>query len=459
MKSRWVVLALLSTAHATFACLAQTSAEPVVPARDAPAPAAAATEPAVLFPILENGKWGLIDATGKVVIQPKYDQLDGHAFDDPFYQRLPPGVMAQGMLFDAEPIPSGLLPYCQNRRCGVLSPTGAEVVPSRYARVGAYFSSGLLRVQGARGWGFINQAGEEVIPLEYDWVRDFSGHIALAQIDANHWTLLDSQGRRLIDPPWLEQPDFPFFDQPLNPISADGRWGLMDESGRWVVPPAFESLGKVHGGLAAAKRDGKWGYIDTSGKWVIEPRFDGAWWFGCAGSRDVTVVRIGEQHGLINRKGEVTYVTPNELSCDGSPLLTSITPQVPGEDVWSRRYGLVDATGRIVVEPRFQSISNSSEGLHQASLDGRPLYLDTEGRVAISGVGGGDFHEGLAIHRGPSGLSGYIDRTGRVVIEPVYERASDFLGGLAKVWHGDRVSYIDRTGRVVYSMRFPRSRQ
>ena len=459
MKSRWIILALLSATHATFACLAQPPAGPAVPALDAPAAATTATERSLLFPIIENGKWGLIDATGKVVIQPKYDQIGPYAFDNPFYQRLPPAVMAQGMLFEAEPMPSGLLPYCQNRRCGVLSPTGAEVVPARYTGVGGSFEGGLLRVQGERGWGFIDEAGEEVIPLAYDWVQDFRGKVALVAIDKSHWTLLDSRGCRLIDPPWSEQPGFPFFDRPLNAIPADGRWGLMDDSGRWVVPPTFESLGAVHEGLASAKRDGKLGYIDTSGKWVIEPRFDSAWWFGCAGSKDVTVVEIGKQHGLINRKGELLYLTPNELRCDGGPLIRSVTPRVPGEDALSRRYGLIDETGRVVVEPRFHSIFDLSEGLYLAFLDGKPSYLDTEGRTVISGVGGGEFHEGFAVHIGPSRLAGYIDRTGRVVIEPAYERASDFAGGLAKVVHGDRLSYIDRTGRIVYSMRFPQDRR
>jgi hypothetical protein len=461
MKSLWtVVLTLLAMGQAVSPSLAQRPTEPSAPVQVVPPAAPAAPEAAVLFPIVDSGKWGLIDVTGKVVIEPRYDQLASYAFEDPFYNRLPSAVAAREMLFEARPTSRGLLPYCLKRRCGVLGPTGTEVIPARYDGAGGWFAGGLLRVKKNGRWGFINEAGAEVIPAAYEWLWDFAGGVALAKIDETHWTLLDPEGRRLLDPPWPKNPDTSFVSQqPVSRAYAGGRWGLVDRYGRWVVAPTFESLGRfIDDGLINAQLGGKWGFIDTSGKWVIEPRFDVARGFGCTGfAEDMALVEIGGQSGLINRKGEVLFLTPNELRCNGGPLLTVITPQVPGMDVWSRRYGLIDASGRVVVEPQFHSILGYSEGLYLALLHGKPSYLDAEGRTVISGVGGGPFREGLATHRGPSTLLGYIDRTGRVIIEPAYERATDFDGGLAKVVDGDRVSYLDRTGRVVYSMRFQQS--
>jgi hypothetical protein len=50
------------------------------------------------------------------------------------------------------------------------------------------------------------------------------------------------------------------------------------------------------------------------------------------------------------------------------------------------------------------------------------------------------------------GLYGFIDATGRVVIQPQYAMAGDFGDGLAPVWDGDRRDYIDSSGRVMLDL-------
>jgi len=63
------------------------------------------------------------------------------------------------------------------------------------------------------------------------------------------------------------------------------------------------------------------------------------------------------------------------------------------------------------------------------------------------------FHQGLAAVR-LGEKYGYIDRSGRVVIEPRFQFAQIFSEGLARVVKDDRSGYIDRTGRMVIAPRF-----
>ncbi|EAI9641912.1 WG repeat-containing protein, partial [Campylobacter coli] len=51
-------------------------------------------------------------------------------------------------------------------------------------------------------------------------------------------------------------------------------WGFIDRSGKFVIKPKFDSVGKFSEGLAGVKLNGKYGFIDKSGKFVIEPKFD-----------------------------------------------------------------------------------------------------------------------------------------------------------------------------------------
>jgi hypothetical protein len=49
------------------------------------------------------------------------------------------------------------------------------------------------------------------------------------------------------------------------------------------------------------------------------------------------------------------------------------------------------------------------------------------------------------------GRWGYIDKQGKIVINPQFDRAWDFLGGLAWVMIGDKLGYIDKEGKYVWS--------
>lgn len=102
----------------------------------------------------------------------------------------------------------------------------------------------------------------------------------------------------------------------------------------------------------------------------------------------------------------------------GEPTLFPIPG--PGQLV-----GYIDATGKIIVPPRF-------EGAPQA-----------------------EFSEGLAPAGEPRGRKGYIDHTGQFTIPPSFSDAYPFSEGLAFV-HAltpqgvvDGTAYIDRTGRRV----------
>ena len=52
------------------------------------------------------------------------------------------------------------------------------------------------------------------------------------------------------------------------------------------------------------------------------------------------------------------------------------------------------------------------------------------------------------------GKQGYIDKTGKLIIAPRYDRALRFFDGLASVLVGGKRGYIDKTGRLVIAPRY-----
>ena len=64
------------------------------------------------------------------------------------------------------------------------------------------------------------------------------------------------------------------------------------------------------------------------------------------------------------------------------------------------KYGFIDKSGKVVIEPQFDNVSAFSEGLAKVEKDGK---------------------------------WGFIDKNGKVVFEPQFDFVFDFSEGLAKV--------------------------
>ena len=176
-----------------------------------------------------------------------------------------------------------------------------------------------------------------------------------------------------------------------------------------------------------------WGFIDKTGVWVIEPQF--------------------------------FYADPFS---EGLALVKS-----------DAGYGFIDKSGTVVIQPRFDLVSDFDEGLAMVATlqeqkvtyvtvgpDEIPVfgttvqqyddygYIDTTGKLVIEGGfdGAEPFSSGVAAVSA-EGTWGYIDKTGAWVIEPRFDTAYAFHGDLAMVCldgSTDSWVYIDRSGMVVW---------
>ncbi|HLY27314.1 MAG TPA: WG repeat-containing protein [Aggregatilineales bacterium] len=79
-------------------------------------------------------------------------------------------------------------------------------------------------------------------------------------------------------------------------------------------------------------------------------------------------------------------------------------------------------------------------------------FIDTTGKLVIQPTFGlaQRFSDGLAlVVNDDNGKYGFIDRTGKIIIAPQYDHAGDFIDGLAVAFQGGKNGWIDKTGRLV----------
>lgn len=130
------------------------------------------------------------------------------------------------------------------------------------------------------------------------------------------------------------------------------------------------------------------------------------------------------------------------------------------------KVGYIDVTGRVVIEPKFPHFPSGGEvnghfddeqyfkeGLVLASDGTRRGFIDKTGRFVIEGpyLPYRHFSDGLAQVSGREDRSktGFIDKSGKLVIPPQFDRAESFSEGLAAVQINNKWGYVDKTGVMV----------
>ena len=135
------------------------------------------------------------------------------------------------------------------------------------------------------------------------------------------------------------------------------------------------------------------------------------------------------------------------------------------DEVGNPQWGIVNRSGQWVIEPRFVSLNNFSEGLavgHVEQNSQQYEVLDQQGRTVFTAdYFLQDFSEGLAAFQNERGAWGFIDPTGKVVIPAQFFEVAPFSDGLARVSKAgeqglgtDQYGFINKVGEVVIPLQY-----
>ena len=199
-------------------------------------------------------------------------------------------------------------------------------------------------------------------------------------------------------------------------------------------------------GLAAVMIKNKWGFIDRQGNTAIEPQFSGAFGF----SEGLAAVCVNDKYGFIDKTGQMVIEPQYDLAL-------AFTEGVAGVLVGDNVH-IIDTKGTILASPseNVTDVENFSCGLAIAECvcgenDWCSGFIDHSGKMVIEPVFcmAFAFEDGLALVSDKDGKCGFIDTAGRYVIEPQFDEAEFFCEGVAPVKKEGRWCFIDRNGAEV----------
>ncbi len=198
---------------------------------------------------------GLIDAAGKFIVEPRYEQITriGDRFwsvgvTDPAYRGDgEPPLLARLVDAGGHPVSTrsynafgaredGLISVCRNDRCGFMDGHGKLVIPLKYKGV-ADFQEGLAAVttDGDR-YGFIDRDGKLVLPERYESLGPHHEHFGAG----------------------------PFVNG-LAPAGCNGYWGFIGKDGAWAIPPIYRFAEPFENGFASVQIKTGTGHLRPDG--------------------------------------------------------------------------------------------------------------------------------------------------------------------------------------------------
>ena len=120
-------------------------------------------------------------------------------------------------------------------------------------------------------------------------------------------------------------------------IKKDGLYGLVDFTGKEIVPPQYGDISSFSEGKAIVKRDNFYGVIDETGKEIVPPHYD------------------------------------------------KVFPFINGKAIVEKKYlyGFIDETGKEIVPLQYDFVTRFSEGRAIVKKDNFRGVIDKEGREIV----------------------------------------------------------------------------
>jgi hypothetical protein len=299
-----------------------------------------------------GGLYGFVDEAGREIVKPQYRIVDDYKF--------------------------GFAQVDVNGKSGLIDRDGKMVMEAKFGSIEA-ISTDRFRVSESRQLGGA-MGGEDFSGVRIKHTP--SGGVSMAGLDlisgVQSTGVIDISGR-WIEPP-IAHREFDKEQPSVWWVEKDKLWGLARADGGWLVEPKFQRVDPLIDGLARVTMNGKVGFIDRIGNFAIAPVFDQAWWFTPGFGR--TSAQWDGVYGVIDRTGAWVFQTDYQqiypATAPGKDRKSEIVFGWHFEK--DNHWGFLDFDGRVLLEAGFdQTIQHCADGRLVAYKNKEWLYYKEDG--------------------------------------------------------------------------------
>lgn len=248
-------------------------------------------------------------------------------------------------------------------------------------------------------YGYINESGMYSIFPKYEKASFFLGDNTAA-LHENEWVMINTSGYvvartdKLVDA-------MNFVNNNRILFSLDGKYDYMTTS--LIVPKEirFEDATNFKNGVAAVKKDGKWALMNSEMEMITDYLFDDIIrdeYNACINNGVIFVQKDGKYY-MVNAEG--ARIT--ETAFDNAyPFVGS----EPAAVCVAGKWGFVDNTGKMIVEPQYEEAKSFNIGLGAVCKDGLWGYINTDNDIRM------DFQYSDCLPFSSNGITATCDEDG-----------------------------------------------
>ena len=275
-------------------------------------------------------------------------------------------------------------------------------------------------------WGVINSTGNTVIDPSYEEmiiVPDSKTDIFLCTYDVNYETgeyktkALNSKNEEIFtDYQKVEaiqnsdESNNLWYDKKALKVQKDGKYGLIDFSGKEILPLEYEEISAVKGieNAFLIKKDGKYGIANDEGKIILNTTYteitnlgkdDKAGYIVKDDSGKYGIVDYSNKKILENKYEKIEKIYGNDLyvveeggkekvvNKDGQDVLTDNFTQISAilktKDqgvifIQDNKYGVMTLSGEVKINAEYDNLKEAKSGIFIATKDGKTGVIDID---------------------------------------------------------------------------------
>ena len=446
-------------------------------------------EAVTYYTIYDNGKWGVINSYGETVVEPMYNEMIV----------IPDNTKAVFICTYDVDYEKGTY------KAKALNENGKEIITG-YDKVetianydeeqNIWYEKNVLKVEKNGKYGLVDFLGKELLACEYDNIEalkglensliitkgealglcDNSGNVIIEtkykkieKIEDNYkngYIVVDSDNKYGIidfDKSVILECDYEeikaiYGDGKIFIVKEDGIYQVINKDGQVLIQNKFDDAVEINGEYIIAKKSGKYGVIDINGETKIKYEYDeikkaGENYIAKQGKK-YGVIDIEEQEKLKFNYEDIRYIVTGDFFVadyiEDGKLMSKIFDSNFEEKITGIVLEINVSKGYIRVytndeykyfnfkfEEKLASTFLTTTTLFLSKKNGKYGYIDKTGNVVIEYLYDDGTEQNTSGYVGvkKDGLWGSIDTKGNVVIKPEYNLDNntkiDFIG----IWH------------------------
>ena len=362
--------------------------------------------------INENKKYGVIDETGKIVIEPKYDiiqipnpskpvficmhdyninlqQYETEVFDNKgnkiFTEYDSVQALPTESTWDGIPFEKSVLKYKRNNKYGLITLENKVITEPIYDSIKAInYKEGMLLVEKDKKYGAINIKGKIIIKPEYDQISidnyynsetmyKASGFIVKKKNeDSYKYGYINSKGKMLLPPEYTEISRINEIIDDKNVyllVLKEGQAGVV-KNNKVVLDFEYEDRSyNLFNNMFIIQRNSKSGIADIKGKVIIQPEYDS--------------IMFGGIYVNAIKDGEVTVLDINGKKLDNNNIYAKLPTTNPNYYITIDKneiYRIVDKDNNIKRENNYTYIEHIKDDYFIIYKNGKNGIIDLSGK-------------------------------------------------------------------------------